>query len=148
MAVQDYYNTKKVMYGGIKFDSKEEAEYYQLLERKKEAGIITEIEIQPVLDLFPAYDYYGKKRRKMIYKLDFRIVYSDDVEVYIDIKGMATETAKMKRKIAEYLHPDKQIIWIAKSKKWGDKFGWIEYDALIKVRAANKRANNKMKRGK
>ncbi|GAB3061954.1 DUF1064 domain-containing protein [Salinicoccus sesuvii] len=147
MAVKDYYNTKKVEYKGIIFDSNEEAEYYQLLERKQAAGIIKEIELQPVLDLFPAYDYYGKKRQKMVYKLDFRILYSDGVEVYIDIKGMATETAKMKRKIAEYLHPDKQIIWIAKSKKWGDRFGWIEYDALIKVRAANKREANKKKRG-
>lgn len=142
------YKAQKITVDGIIFDSKVEAEYYEHLLLKQKAGYIKEIELQPVLNIHPAFDYYGKKRRRMDYKLDFHVVYHDDYEVWIDIKGMATPDAKMKRKITEYMHKDKHIIWISKSIKWGDKFGFIEYDELVKKRAENKRANNKMKRGK
>lgn len=134
------YNAKKVEFNGIVFDSKAEAEYYELLLKKQALGIIKEIELQPVLNLSPTFEYFGKKRRRTDYKLDFRILYSDGAEVYIDIKGMATETAKIKRKWAETTYPTKHIIWLCKSVKWGDKFGWIEYDDLVKKRAAAKRS--------
>lgn len=134
------YNAKKVTVNDILFDSKQEAEYYELLLKKQELGIVKEIEVQPVLNLSPAFEYFGKKRRRTDYKLDFRIVYMDDVEVYVDIKGMATETAKIKRKWAESTYPSKKIIWLCKSIKWGDKTGWIEYDDLVKKRAAAKRS--------
>lgn len=134
------YNAKKVTFNGIVFDSKAEAEYYELLLKKKEIGVVKEIELQPVLNLSPSFEYFGKKRRRTDYKLDFRIVYSDGVEVYVDIKGMATETAKIKRKWAESTYPTKHIIWLCKSIKWGDKFGWIEYDDLVKKRADAKRS--------
>lgn len=137
------YNAKKVTVNGILFDSKQEAEYYELLLKKQELGIVKEIEMQPVLNLSPSFEYFGKKRRRTDYKLDFRIVYSDGVEVYVDVKGMATETAKIKRKWAESTYPSKHIIWLCKSIKWGDKTGWIEYDDLVKKRAASKRATNK-----
>lgn len=137
------YNARKVTVNGILFDSKQEAEYYELLLKKQELGIVKEIEVQPVLNLSPSFEYFGKKRRRTDYKLDFRILYSDGAEVYIDIKGMATETAKIKRKWAEATYPTKHIIWLCKSIKWGDKFGWIEYDDLVKKRAAAKRATNK-----
>lgn len=137
------YNAKKVTIDGILFDSKQEAEYYELLLKKQELGIIKEIEVQPVLNLSPSFEYFGKKRRRTDYKLDFRIVYSDGVEVYVDVKGMATPASLIKRKWAESTYPSKQIIWLCKSIKWGDKTGWIEYDDLVKKRAASKRAANK-----
>lgn len=142
------YGAQKITVDGIKFDSKVEAEYYEHLLAKQELGYIKEIELQPVLNIHPAFEYYGKKRQRMYYKLDFRVKYHDDYEVWIDIKGMATPDAKMKRKITEYMHKDKHIIWISKSIKYGDKYGFIEHDELVKIRAANKRAANKLKRGK
>ncbi|WP_271401454.1 DUF1064 domain-containing protein [Salinicoccus roseus] len=141
------YGAEKITVDGIKFDSKVEAEYYEHLLKKKELGIVTDIELQPVLNIHPAFTYRGKKRQKMDYRLDFRVVYSDGYEVYIDIKGMATPDGNMKRKLVEYFHRDKNIIWISKSVKYGDRFGFIEYDELKKIRAANKRAKTKMKRG-
>lgn len=133
------YNAKKVTFNGITFDSKVEAEYYALLLKKKELGIIKEIELQPSLILNEAFEYFGKKRRKTEYRLDFRILYEDGIEVYVDIKGMATPASLMKRKWAESKYPDKQIIWLVKNKKHGDKFGWIEYDELTKKRREQKR---------
>ncbi len=133
------YGANKTVVGGITFDSKQEADYYEHLLVKQKAGYIKEIELQPVLNIMPAFNYYGKKRRKMDYKLDFHVTYHDDYEVWIDIKGFATADAKMKRKITEYMHKDKHIIWIAKSIKYGDRFGWIEYDELVKKRAEAKR---------
>lgn len=133
------YGAKKKVIDGIKFDSTAEAQYYEHLLVKQRAGYITEIELQPVLNLHPGFDYYGKRRRKMDYRLDFRVKYHDGHEVYIDIKGMATPDAKMKRKLAEYLHQDKLIVWLCKNLKHGDKYGWIEYDELQKKRRAQKR---------
>lgn len=139
MSLVSKYKAKKVTVNGIVFDSSVEAEYYELLLKFKDKGYVKEIECQPVLNLNESFEYFGKKRRRTDYKLDFRVVYHDDVEVYIDIKGMATTTAKMKRKWAESKYPDKQIIWLVKNKKHGDKFGWIEYDELTKKRREQKK---------
>lgn len=75
----------------------------------------------------------------MDYKLDFKVEYTDGTVEYVDIKGMATTDAKMKLKLARYFNQDKKITWISRSLKYGDDFGWIEFDELQKRRREAKR---------
>ena len=51
----------------------------------------------------------------------------------IDVKGMATDTAKLKAKLFRYKYPDVMLTWICKAPKYTG-LEWIEYDELIKVR--------------
>ena len=68
---------------------------------------------------------------------DFEVTYTDGTTEVIDIKGMATETAKVKAKLFRYLYQDKSLIWICRAPKYyQEQHGteWIEYEELKKVR--------------
>ena len=43
-------------------------------------------------------------------------------------------------KLLKYLHPDKDFRWVARSLKYGDEYGWIDYKELKKERAKSRRA--------
>lgn len=129
------YNAKKVEYDGHIFDSIVERDYYIFLKRN---GLIERIELQPRYELIPAF----KKQRKMEYIADFEITYTDGTTEVIDIKGMATETAKVKAKLFRYLYQDKSLIWICRAPKYYQEehdTEWIEYEELKKVRRQRKK---------
>ena len=129
------YNAKKVEYDGHIFDSIVERDYYIFLKRN---GLIEHIELQPRYELIPAF----KKQRKMEYIADFEITYIDGTTEVIDIKGMATETAKVKAKLFRYLYQDKSLIWICRAPKYYQEehdTEWIEYEELKKVRRQRKK---------
>ena len=133
------YNAKKTVVDGISFDSKAEAEYYIHLKYLQSINIVRSFYLQPVINIIPKFKYEGKTIRKMDYRLDFKVEYTDGTTEYIDIKGMATTDAKMKLKLARYFNQDKKITWISRSLKYGDDFGWIEFDELQKRRREAKR---------
>lgn len=129
------YNAKKVEYDGHIFDSIVERDYYIYL---KLNGLIEHIELQPRYELIPAF----KKQRKMEYIADFEVTYLDGTVEVIDIKGMATETAKVKAKLFRYLYQDKSLIWICRAPKYYQEehdTEWIEYEELKKVRRQRKK---------
>ncbi|PKE47262.1 DUF1064 domain-containing protein [Macrococcoides caseolyticum] len=129
------YNAKKVEYDGHIFDSIVERDYYIYLQRNR---LIERIELQPRYELIPAF----KKQRKMEYIADFEVTYTDGTTEVIDIKGMATETAKVKAKLFRYLYQDKSLIWICRAPKYyQEQHGteWIEYEELKKVRRQRKK---------
>lgn len=126
------YKSKKIEIDWIKFDSKIEWKYYLFLKNKKEKWEIKDFKIQPKYLLIDKFEKNWKKYRALYYIADFLITYNDwELEV-IDIKGMATETAKVKRKLFEYKYKNLKLSWIVYVKK---RWGWIDYDD-----------NNKMKR--
>lgn len=133
------YNAKKTVVDGISFDSKAEAEYYIHLKYLQSINVVRSFYLQPVINIIPNFKYDGKTIRKMDYRLDFKVEYTDGTTEYIDIKGMATTDAKMKLKLARYFNQDKKITWISRSLKYGDDFGWIEFDELQKKRREAKR---------
>ena len=133
------YNARKTVVDGISFDSKAEAEYYIHLKYLQSINVVRSFYLQPVINILPNFKYDGKTIRKMDYRLDFKIEYTDGTVEYIDIKGMATTDAKMKLKLARYFNQDKKITWISRSLKYGDDFGWIEFDELQKRRREAKR---------
>lgn len=133
------YNARKTVVDGISFDSKAEAEYYIHLKYLQSINVVRSFYLQPVINIIPNFKYDGKTIRKMDYRLDFKVEYTDGTTEYIDIKGMATTDAKMKLKLARYFNQDKKITWISRSLKYGDDFGWIEFDELQKRRREAKR---------
>ncbi|MGE6953458.1 DUF1064 domain-containing protein [Staphylococcus capitis] len=131
------YNAKKVEYKGIVFDSKVECEYYQYLEKKMNGVTYNRIEIQPRYELIPKFG----NQRKTEYIADFALYLDNDLIEVIDVKGMATTTAKLKAKLFRYKYPDVKLTWICKAPKY-TWLEWIEYEELIKVRRKRKRENN------
>ncbi|EHJ08408.1 DUF1064 domain-containing protein [Staphylococcus simiae] len=128
------YNAKKIEYKGIVFDSKVECEYYQYLENKMNGVQYNKIEIQPRYELIPKVN----KQRKTEYIADFALYLDNELVEVIDVKGMPTETAKLKAKMFRYLYPDVALTWICKAPKYTGQ-EWITYEELIKVRRERKR---------
>lgn len=131
------YNAKKVEYKGIVFDSKVECEYYQYLEKKMNGVTYNRIEIQPRYELIPKFG----NQRKTEYIADFALYLDNDLIEVIDVKGMATTTAKLKAKLFRYKYPEVKLTWICKEPKYTG-LEWIEYEELIKVGRKRKREKN------
>nr|DAX45354.1 MAG TPA: Endonuclease [Caudoviricetes sp.] len=130
------YNSKKVEYKGVTFDSKVECDYYQYLERNL-GNEYDHIELQPRYELIPKVN----KQRKTEYIADFALWKDNKLLEVIDVKGMPTEVAKLKAKIFRDKYPNIKLTWICKAPKYTG-LEWIEYDELIKVRRKRKRENN------
>ena len=111
------------------FDSQAEALRYRELEQMQRAGIVKEIELQPVFTLQPGYwkcsdchEIWGsldlkkgccricgkklKKTRARVYRADFRVTYFDGHQEIEDVKGMETEMFRFKRDLFEYRYPE------------------------------------------
>ena len=128
------YNAKKVEYKGHVFDSKVECEYYQFLESKMNGVNYDRIEIQPRYELIPKTD----KQRKTEYIADFALYLDDELIEVIDVKGMPTETAKLKAKMFRYLYRDVKLTWICKAPKYTG-LEWITHEELVKARRQRKK---------
>lgn len=135
------YGAKKVNLDGIVFDSIAESKYYKMLVLKKFKGEIKDFSLQPSFVLQKPFNKYGKKFLAIKYKADFKIINNDDSIIIVDVKGMATETAKIKRKLFDNCYPELTLIWVCESIKYGDKYGWAEYDELNKKRRTAKKKN-------
>ena len=130
------YNNNKITVDQIRFDSQEESRFYELLKRMKANGEILNFELQPKYVLQLGFTYFGKNVRPIHYIGDFLIYHNDGTEECIDIKGLATEAALLKRKMMYYKYPDLKLTWLSRSLKYGDENGWIDYDELKKRRKA------------
>ena len=101
--INKYHNTK-VIYNGIKFDSKKEMERYRNLKILENNGYILDLELQKRFLLLEGYiNAEGKKIRPIYYIADF--YYYDCVDkkwVVEDVKGIRTEAYKLKKKLFEY----------------------------------------------
>ena len=105
-----YFN-KKVIVDGIKFDSKKEPTRYEQLKILKRAGMIRDLELQPLFVLQEAYtNNKGEKVRAITYKADF-IYFDKYLDRYIveDVKGFKTDVYKLKKKLFEYQYPNLTI---------------------------------------
>ena len=130
--------SKKVRYKGITFDSPDEYRYYLKLEQEIINGTVLSVELQPKMALISNFMYQGERRQGITYTPDFLVLYADGNKVYIDVKGMETQQGNLRRKLFEYYYPDKVLLWVSESKKYGVD-GWIDTDKLKKIRQKNKR---------
>lgn len=132
------YKNKKVVIDGIAFDSKDEAEYYKTLLVLRERGVVKAFERQKRFVLQPKFKAAtGETVREIGYVVDFVIDYGD-LKVAVDVKGMSTQQGELRRKMFLYRFPDVPLRWVARSKKYGNEFGWIDYDKLQKIRRDKK----------
>lgn len=98
-----YHNTK-VIYNGIKFDSKKEMQRYKELELLESTDYICDLELQKKFLLQAGYtNAKGQKIRPIYYIADF--YYYDLLKkrwIVEDVKGVRTEGYKLKKKLFEY----------------------------------------------
>ena len=96
------YGNIKTIVDGIRFDSKREAEYYQLLKVLKKANDpkekVERFELQPRFDVI----VNGKKICK--YYADFKVWYADRRIEVVDCKGMRTQVYRLKKKLVEAIY--------------------------------------------
>lgn len=108
MIIKNKYYNKKVIYNGIKFDSKKEMNRYKQLKLLEKVKEIKELKLQYKFLLQEGYtNKESKKIRPIYYIADF---YYYDVlkKEYIveDVKGIRTEVYKIKKKLFEHEFPD------------------------------------------
>lgn len=120
----------KPVIDGFTFDSELEARYY--VENIKGSPIVNRFVVHPRYELLPK----TTKHSAVIYIADFEITYDEGTQEVIDVKGLATETALLKRKMFEHRYPNIPLLWMCYSKMDG---GWIEYNELQKARARRKK---------
>jgi len=130
------YNSKKVEYEGITFDSKVEFNYFILLREWLECGVIAGFDIKPTYELIPKYEKYGVKHRAITYTPDFLIQHLNNTIELVDIKGFGTLASDLRRKLFDYRYPELKLTWLSYCKKYG---GWVEYNELIRLRKLNKK---------
>ena len=135
---------KTVTVDGIKFDSLDEAKYYQHLQNLQQLGMVKSFERQVRIELIPALTTFdGLKQRPICYVADFWVKYASGYQVYVEVKGFANVLDLIKRKLYNYWNSkqEKQIplVWVSYSKKHGGETGFLSYDLLQKKRKENKR---------
>lgn len=98
------YHNKKVIYDGIKFDSKKELQRYKELKLMESNNIICKLSLQQRFMLQAGYtNKKGEKIRPIYYIADF--FYYDRIKdewVAEDTKGVKTDVYKLKKKLFEY----------------------------------------------
>ena len=98
MIIKNKYHNTKVIYNGIKFDSKKERDRYITLKQLEKVGIIKELELQPKFLLLDTIHYKGKTYPKTYYIADFKYFDNEKGKYIIeDIKSPITAKDKVYR---------------------------------------------------
>lgn len=119
-------------FDGVVFDSELEMKYYKdVIYPKLNSGEIISCEFQKKYELQPSFKHNGTTVRQITYIADFYIVYADGSREVIDVKGMKTPEAQIKRKMMWYVYPDINFKWIAYINK---SLGWVEYDEAQRIK--------------
>ena len=114
------YNAQKVVCDGITFDSKKEAQRYQVLKYLERANEISDLRLQVEYELIPnqykTEERYGKNgrrlkdkqillERKCCYIADFVYIDNRTGETVVeDCKGMRVEPYQVKKKLMLWVH--------------------------------------------
>lgn len=125
------YRNIKIELHGIKFDSKDEANFYEYLLQIHGADKII---IQPLFILQDKFinEYTRRKIRPIIYIADFQVG-----NIVYDIKGFATPVALLKKKMFMFRYPNLKLMWVTKNpKKFGG--GFINTEELKILRKKGK----------
>lgn len=132
---------EKRTFDGVTFDSEIEMKAYRdWLLPLKNSGEIIEIKLQPKYTLQPKYEKNGKKVLPIYYVGDFEITYKDGNSEVIDIKGLIVQEAKLKRKLFDYVFPEKILRFVGYSKIDG---GFVDVEIIEQGRKQRKKAKSK-----
>ena len=133
------YNSEKVVLDGITFDSNDEMKYYEALKTRRAKGEIQNFELQPKFTLIEGFKKDGKTYRPITYTPDFTIYHNDDTVEYVDVKGMTTQQGEMRIKLFNWKYRDLKLSIVARSLKYGDEYGFIDFYELKKIRSKNRK---------
>jgi len=98
------YNNIKTIRGGIKFDSKKEANRYTELRLLEKAGKIEYLRTQVKFDLIPTIKRPSKTLSKVTYTCDF--MYKEGSNTIVeDVKGFETAVFKIKMRLFLLKYP-------------------------------------------
>jgi hypothetical protein len=95
MQIRHKFNAKRCERDGVKFASKAERTYYDKLEILKKAG-----EVLFFLTQVPIRLPGGTK-----YVCDFVVFYTDGLVRFVDVKGIETDSFKIKKREVEAIYP-------------------------------------------
>lgn len=99
------YLNKKVEAYWLKFDSKVESEFYEYLLSLK----AKEIKVHPTYLLQEKFSTSSWNIMAITYKADFEVQFDNWELRVVDIKWLATEVAKIKRKLFMKKYPDMDL---------------------------------------
>lgn len=133
------YLSHKIVIDGIKFDSKDEAKYYEALKIKKYRGEIENFELQPKFILVEGFKKNNKTYRAITYTPDFTVYHIDGSIEYVDVKGMTTQQGELRIKLFNNFYRDLKLSIVSRNIKYGDEYGFIDYYELQKIRRKNRR---------
>lgn len=124
------YKNKKVEKDGFKFDSQLERDYYDHLNELKDKEIVKDFQMQVKYLLQDAFQYKEDKIRKIEYKADFVVQYTDGHEEVVDIKPnsllMIRPEFKLKRKLLIYKYPDIDFRCITRKGRKKEGYIWFQ----------------------
>lgn len=107
---QSKYKNKKVVYDGIKFDSKKEGARYWQLKQLEKLGYIKDLKMQVPYLLIDTIKYKGKTYPKTQYYADFQYMEVKTGKVIVeDVKSEITrkdKTYRLKIKLLLSKYPD------------------------------------------
>ncbi len=83
------YNAKPTHSGGIRFDSKREARYFERLNLLQQSGEVSHFHRQVIFDL----------EGGVVYRCDFQVIFADGRVEYHDAKGFETKEFRIKRRM-------------------------------------------------
>lgn len=136
------YKNKKVVYNGIKFDSEQEYTFYLYLVKMFPNANIAK---QPIFELQPKFNKYGKGFKAITYVADFRVG-----NLVYDVKGFTTADFLLKKKMFDYKYPDLTLLLVTpcplKWRPYNNNNQWIELDSLKLLQKPARLAKNKAKR--
>ena len=93
------YKNQKVVVDNILFDSKKEANYYTKLKILRDAGKISDLELQKRYALQQGFKLHGKTYRAITYIADFVYKDQEGQTHVVDTKGYRTQVYKIKKKL-------------------------------------------------
>ena len=96
---QNKYKNKKVVYNGIKFDSKKEMNYYIKLNMLEKAGKIKDLRLQVPFVVLETFKLNDKTYKKTKYIADFTYYDKEGKYHVVDTKGVRTDVYKLKKKL-------------------------------------------------
>jgi len=100
------FNSKRTYYNGRYYQSTLEANYAQELDFRKKAGEVQEIIPQYKIDLgingVHICNYY----------IDFKVILSDGIVEYHEVKGKETDLWRLKWKLTQAIYPDYKLVLI------------------------------------
>jgi hypothetical protein len=93
------YGNKETEYRGVKYHSKKEAEYAMLLDTLFKASNIKDRVVNYERQV--PFKIYLNEKYICKYLADFVVKYADGREEVIDVKGVLTQTYKLKKKLVQ-----------------------------------------------